>query len=320
MHRGSRGSLTSSRYGYGPRTKGAHSADGTPPRGSQQGTSNSPSASPTMAGNDENNQCPKCDDPSTNQMIECSICFKWIHAKCENLAKALFDAMVKDEVMPYVCRDCTPLLGNTAVAKFARTLGNNVQVLEVEQKKTNDRVSTLESNHNFKNKSEFEEAVCEIIEEKAIEIKLDMHEMFLRRKKAVIAGASDTTDDDQLIRDLLEEMGVSELKVRKHFRLKAIPSSNRPPLLNVEFHNEYEKYKFISKECRDKLDSLPDSNKFHGFQVFPDRTYKERKEHKRLKDLAEAKNRVLRSQGQLQEKWIVRGMKLSKIKIQQTQD
>ena len=74
MHRGSRGSLTSSRYGYGPRTKGAHSADGTPPRGSQQGTSNSPSASPTMAGNDENNQCPKCDDPSTNQMIECSIC------------------------------------------------------------------------------------------------------------------------------------------------------------------------------------------------------------------------------------------------------
>ena len=260
--------------------------------------------------------CPKCDAPdSDDNMISCNLCDKWYHHECEALSKKEFELFANKLTLPYTCLDCQPLLGSTAVAKFARTIGNRVETLEETSKQYGTRLTTLESNITFKDSKEFEDAVSEIIVDRAIGIKADMHEIYIRRKRVIISGAKDESDDRQLVTDLLTEMGEPGLKVRSHFRLKKPSNSTLPPLLNVEFETELDKHKSISKECREKLENLQNAHKFYGIKVFPDRSFREREEYKYLKDIAAQKNLV----AQAGEKWIIRSMRITKIKINQSE-
>ena len=96
-----------------------------------------------------------------------------------------------------------------------------------------------------------------------------------------------------------------------------VKRKNNPqdPFLLVDFQHESQKFSFLNKEVWDKLAKIPSDNDFHGITISQDRTQKERDHYKKLKVQADAKNLELASAGNLQQKCVVRGLRLVTIDI-----
>ena len=56
--------------------------------------------------------CIECAKPvkSNQKGIECSICIKWVHLKCTNLAQEEYDSLENNANMPFYCLNCKPRL------------------------------------------------------------------------------------------------------------------------------------------------------------------------------------------------------------------
>ena len=120
---------------------------------------------------------------------------------------------------------------------------------------------------------------------------------------------------------MLTEIGLEEMKdevtdVYRHIKLPS-HSQSTPPIVSVEFSRESIKYKVTGKTTRDALLGLPASSKFSGVAIAPDKTYRERCDHKVLTSKAAEKNLELQQLGTVTHKWIVRKMRLAKIPLAQ---
>ena len=123
--------------------------------------------------------------------------------------------------------------------------------------------------------------------------------------------------DNKLVERLAAQLGFTELKLIDIFRhKKTIGSSNtgQIPILNIELALDADKAKFSQKEMRDKIDAL--TGDFDGIKIFPDRTYKERMEFKFLRSEQEKKNAELLRNGNTEEKYIIKDMRLVLKRIQ----
>ena len=102
----------------------------------------------------------------------------------------------------------------------------------------------------------------------------------------VFTGVPKDVNGETFVQKLSDELNldIDTGKIQKTFRIKAKNISGEKTLpLNVEFRNESDKLKFLSKSARKKLEELSDNHKFHALKVFPDRSYKQRKKISRLK-------------------------------------
>ena len=114
-----------------------------------------------------------------------------------------------------------------------------------------------------------------------------------------------------MLDELVTELGYSPINISRHFRLRT--RATTPPI-NVEFLHENDKYKFLNKDTKQKLRELPPTNKFHGVSVTQDRTFKQRQDFKSIQHQMRAKIDELINQGNTNEKWIIRNMRLIKVK------
>ena len=62
--------------------------------------------------NDSAYICNHCDNPSSEQVIECSVCFNWYHYTCEGISEADFEMHCMDEDSLYSCMSC--LVGHSS--------------------------------------------------------------------------------------------------------------------------------------------------------------------------------------------------------------
>ena len=150
-----------------------------------------------------------------------------------------------------------------------------------------------------------------------MEIRANEHEKHIRRSRIMISRILTSYDDEKVfVSELANFFSINpdEYTIRKTIRVKR---KNHPqdPFLLVDFQHESQKFSFLNKEVWDKLARIPSDNDFHGITISQDRTQKEREHYKKLKVQADAKNLELASAGNLQQKCVVRGLRLVTIDI-----
>ena len=102
------------------------------------------------------------------------------------------------------------------------------------------------------------------------------------------------------------------MKVKKTFRLNATHVKPGTLPLNIEFHDENDKFKFLNRITKNKLSKLSQNSKFYGVTVFQDRTFNQRRKYKELKLKMNERNDFLTAQNVTTYKWTIKNMALSK--------
>ena len=69
--------------------------------------------------------CTHCDMPSTEQVIECSVCSNWYHYVCEGISKIEFEKHCVDEDSLYSCMSC--LTGQSCSEQSNSNVGGPVK-------------------------------------------------------------------------------------------------------------------------------------------------------------------------------------------------
>ena len=132
----------------------------------------------------------------------------------------------------------------------------------------------------------------------------------MRRKRIIISGFPESADDTSHFAQLAAELSITDYQIRSMFRLIPKPGTNPPRLLNIAFLSEKDKFQFLSKEISDKLKALDASSPFKNVNFYHDRTYKERVEHRKLKQEMDQKNKELLDKGISDKKFIINRIKM----------
>ena len=139
--------------------------------------------------------CKMCTKTVTQVEIQCNMCKCWYHGKCDKIPKQSFQALINDEGLHYICNKCKPLSDtwDTFVSVSANNMEevqNVVAALQIQVNNVEDRVSSLESQIIFKDKSEFDSAVNDelvpALEQAKIELKAEAHDVASRRTNIFI--------------------------------------------------------------------------------------------------------------------------------------
>ena len=78
-----------------------------------------------------------------------------------------------------------------------------------------------------------------------------------------------------------------------------------------------DKWKFLNKNTTEKLQNLPENNKFHGVSVAPDRSFIERQKYYQMRVVMNQRNVELANNGVYNYKWIIRKMRLERVEVKQ---
>ena len=118
-------------------------------------------------------------------------------------------------------------------------------------------------------------------------------------------------DDDPMdifyeLASVLEIPNMSQVKINYYKSWVSKAGTERSKvILRVSFANYSDKLKFISKDISNKLSKIESSARFHGVQIYPDRTFAERESFKLLLNEAKLRNKVLRQTAVYDYRWIV---------------
>ena len=146
-------------------------------------------------------------------------------------------------------------------------------------------------------------------------VEAELHRRFIRRKRLVFLGVPKELNDKNFIQEILDELVPNlahNVKVNKTFRLNATHVKPGTLPLNVEFHDENDKFHFLHKAFRNILANLSTNSKFYGVTVFQDRTFNQRRKYKELKHEMNERNKLLMDQNVMTYKWIIKNMALTK--------
>ena len=259
-----------------------------------------------------NQSCPLCDRPDeVDEMIECSFCKNWYHYTCEGLIKEQIKIFVEMDYA-YPCNKCKTSGREKRSISDLVAVTDNIQENSRKIQENSDRITKLEGNVVFENHAVFEEHINECIEQQAAGIRSDAVEAYKRRNRMIVEGLKEDNEvtDNELAMKLLDHVSLGDVKIINSFRhrkqMGAQPSTI--PRLNIELENDNQRKRFNDKDIIDKIKNL--SGEYDGIKIYPDRTFKDRKDHQLLKKKAEAKNLELTRMGIQNKIYYVSNMRL----------
>ena len=195
-----------------------------------------------------------------------------------------------------------------------------------------DRVKSLEDNQIFNSKSDFDDHlevklkplldshadVLNKMKEMEVNIKADVLDPVKRRKKLVVEGAPSHYTPIALVKKLVSTLDIQCMdnsQILRTHKWTSNPSAGHPKsMFNIEFKYEEDKYLFINKEVREKLENLDNSNEFYGVKIYHDRSPAERRQHQIASQEVSSNNQGLGPDSTY--KWIVRDGRPTKVRIQ----
>ena len=190
--------------------------------------------------------------------------------------------------------------------------------------KLNEKILQLESQiKDYESKvtdSSFHDpsmSLHEDISESSDVLDIELQRRHVRRKRLVIFGAPNDSDDKKFVQELSKELQleINIQNIKKTFRIKTRNNPLGKPLpLNVEFFNENDKHNLLNRTTIDKLAKLHTNSMFHGIIVVQDRTYEERKEYNALKSEMIERNNKLKNLD-VTYKWKIQKMRLTRVNI-----
>ena len=286
--------------------------------------------------------CPTCDIEDKSNMIECYMCYRSYHYTCEILDYEEFEFLIKKkDKIPYRCKDCTTFtrtfLGRKIITESPIALRHVSQMRE-EVSLLEAKVKIIEQRTYYEENSEFQEIIKRKVANHIESIKDGIREMetkfekvsseiktnsntvdngFCRRKRIILFGMPNSEDDLEAVQNLSEELKIDKTNIKKIFRLNSKSNDNFAPPINVEFYSMEDKWKFLNKNTREKLQNLPENNKFHGVSVAPDRSFIERQKYYQMRVVMNQRNVELANNGVYNYKWIIKKMRLERVEAKQ---
>ena len=185
--------------------------------------------------------CTSCDSPdSEDDMIACDFCVNWYHGKCEDIAPAAL-TYFKDSDHTYKCIDCrknknlseSDNLKNYLDGKFKdadakiddkfkdvdanfTVIKDGISELKTEMDETKKRITDIENKYHFASKNEFEAAIQAHTDQVATEIRSEIQERHIRRKRIMISKIPDDvdpTENEAFVRDLADTAKIDTTNV-----------------------------------------------------------------------------------------------------------
>ena len=272
-----------------------------------------------------------------NLITICIECNHWIYLRDEGCSleflKRYHNNKIGD-IFPYKCNKCKSIT-ECSIELQQKT---QVQINEYEEAITkaqseifslSQRIINLERNlkyfeqtdhssfHDISTpQNDFETSSSDSNSSETSEnVEAELHRRFIRRKRVVFLGVPKELNDKNFIQEILDELVPNlahNVKVNKTFRLNATHVKPGTLPLNVEFHDENDKFHFLHKAFRNILANLSTNSKFYGVTVFQDRTFNQRRKYKELKHEMNERNKLLMDQNVMTYKWIIKNMALTK--------
>ena len=130
--------------------------------------------------------------------------------------------------------------------------------------------------------------------------KAEIMDIQRRQKNLIIENPPGHSDAKTLVCELAGSLGLTNIT---NDSIKAINewtngegTDTERKLMCVIFKHEEDKFKFLRKEVREKVDQIGTGHRFYGVKIYPDRSPAERKQYKEQKHEAEQKNAALTPQ------------------------
>ena len=188
------------------------------------------------------------------------------------------------------------------------------------------KVTDIETNTPFKTRQDFDlylQSVLKPIEDKFKSeiqgvkwaINANIADITRRQKNLIIENAPAYSDEYELVKELADDLGILNID---RDRIKTINkwingqgTSTTKNMMCVVFKNEQDKYKFLSKETREKVSKWVSGDKYFGVKIYPDRAPAERNQYKEQTAEADRLNAALPPGDP--KKWVVTMGRLIKV-------
>ena len=114
--------------------------------------------------------------------------------------------------------------------------------------------------------------------------------------------------DKEFVKKIVNELGetLPSEKIKNTFRVKR-SKSPFTEMLNVEFTDEIQKVKLTERSVNEHFENLGSSHDYCKLQIWPDRSYSKRQDHRMLQNEIKVKNQALISEGNHSEIYVIRG-------------
>ena len=156
------------------------------------------------------------------------------------------------------------------------------------------------------------------VKELGSDIKFDVVDSVRRRNNLVFEKVPEGFEATKFIKELANELdidGINDVTVCYARKWTSWPSSGAPKnMMCIKFRYEADKYKFLGKTVRDKLERLDGNHKFYGIKIYPDRSTAEMIQFKKLLKVTAVKNSELVAVNDHEHFWIVKHGRVLKVK------
>ena len=156
------------------------------------------------------------------------------------------------------------------------------------------------------------------VKELGSDIKFDVIDSVRRRNNLVFENVPEGSKESNFIKELANELdidGINDFTVCYARKWTSRPSSGAPKnMMCIKFRYEADKYKFLGKTVRDKLERLDGKHKFYGIKIYTDKLAAERIQFKELLKVTAVKNSELLAANDHEHFWIVKHGRVLKVK------
>ena len=280
------------------------------------------------------NPCIKCGESVTTNSIACCVCARWIHAKCADMPKEMFNHLLENKKAHghhfWGCEGCSKGVYEFSVQVQRLKLDLNSVKKQVEDNTASletvkDKVKSLEKKVEESSNERTQDREG-ILKEARSSWSAELRDREARRGNIVVhnlpeppadltAPAKRKEKDQDALMALLADIGINinkdediKFSVRPGKVSEDAGSKPRPLIVGFRSHA-------LRDKVLDNARKLKHSNLFSRVSLVPDLTNQQRQEDKELQQEADKLNRELESEGNLNFQYRCQGRKGERILV-----
>lgn len=191
--------------------------------------------------------CPDCQQTVKEEQnaVECEVCQLWFHQGCQNITDILYSVLTSDESgqISWYCNFCKR--GAKSIMSLIKNLSVKQTTLESNMKKVTQRVEKLEQHKPTDEDSIKQLITTEINEYREREVR--KCNVLLHNMPEPVGETPEERkqEDEELIYEIAQEIGVDEINVKQVIRLGK--KSSKPRLTKVELESSKQKRSLLQK-------------------------------------------------------------------------